>query len=171
MRGNSPGVLPAGKAGAVHMKEGNYAFRWTRLSCKRSRDNEVRLQLRALATIWPPCLTLHRTARGHRRRVADQPATEADQDRGRRRGSRPRHHLPAGRGRGHRPHGQGHPRRDPPITGTAVMCVTAILTETERKRQDRSACRAEKRRCRARMMRLRGPIHPQSSVPATADDA
>jgi hypothetical protein len=32
-----------------HIKEGKYAFRWTRLSCKRFRDNEVRLQLHALA--------------------------------------------------------------------------------------------------------------------------
>ncbi len=32
-----------------HIKEGKYAFRWTRLSCKRFCDNEVRLQLHALA--------------------------------------------------------------------------------------------------------------------------
>lgn len=32
-----------------NIKEGKYAFRWTRLSCKRFRDNEVRLQLHALA--------------------------------------------------------------------------------------------------------------------------
>jgi hypothetical protein len=32
-----------------HIKEGKYAFRWTRLPCKRFRDNEVRLQLHALA--------------------------------------------------------------------------------------------------------------------------
>ena len=32
-----------------HIKEGEYAFRRTRLSCKRFRDNEVRLQLHALA--------------------------------------------------------------------------------------------------------------------------
>ncbi|MEY4890962.1 MAG: hypothetical protein RIQ75_2092 [Pseudomonadota bacterium] len=32
-----------------HIKEGKYAFSWTRLSCKRFRDNEVRLQLHALA--------------------------------------------------------------------------------------------------------------------------
>ena len=31
-----------------HIKEGEYAFRWTRLSCKRFRDNEMRL-LHALA--------------------------------------------------------------------------------------------------------------------------
>jgi hypothetical protein len=32
-----------------HIMEGKYAFRWTRLSCRRFRDNEVRLQLHALA--------------------------------------------------------------------------------------------------------------------------
>ena len=32
-----------------HIKEGKHAFRWTRLSCKRFRDNEARLQLHALA--------------------------------------------------------------------------------------------------------------------------
>ena len=32
-----------------HIKEGKYAFHWTRLSCKPFRDNEVRLQLHALA--------------------------------------------------------------------------------------------------------------------------
>ena len=32
-----------------HIKEGKYAFHWTRLSCKRFRYNEVRLQLHALA--------------------------------------------------------------------------------------------------------------------------
>ena len=32
-----------------HIKEGKYAFRWTRLSCKRFDDDDVRLQLHALA--------------------------------------------------------------------------------------------------------------------------
>jgi hypothetical protein len=32
-----------------HIKEGKYAFHWTRLSCQRFRDNAVRLQLHALA--------------------------------------------------------------------------------------------------------------------------
>lgn len=31
------------------IKEGKYAFRWTRLSCRKFRHNEVRLQLHALA--------------------------------------------------------------------------------------------------------------------------
>ena len=32
-----------------HVKAGKHAFRWTGLSCKRFRDNEMRLQLHALA--------------------------------------------------------------------------------------------------------------------------
>ena len=32
-----------------HIKEGKHAIQWTRLSCKWFRDNEVRLQLHALA--------------------------------------------------------------------------------------------------------------------------
>ena len=32
-----------------HIKEGKYSFHWTRLSCKRFRNNQVRLQLHALA--------------------------------------------------------------------------------------------------------------------------
>jgi hypothetical protein len=32
-----------------HIKEGKNAITWTRLSCKRFCDNEVRLQLHALA--------------------------------------------------------------------------------------------------------------------------
>jgi hypothetical protein len=32
-----------------HIKEGKYAFHWTRLSCRKFRDNEVRLQLHVLA--------------------------------------------------------------------------------------------------------------------------
>ena len=32
-----------------HIKEGKHSFRWTRPSCKRYRDNKVRLQLHALA--------------------------------------------------------------------------------------------------------------------------
>jgi hypothetical protein len=32
-----------------HIKEGKYAFHWTRLSCRKFRDNEVRLQLHAPA--------------------------------------------------------------------------------------------------------------------------
>lgn len=32
-----------------HIKEGKYAFRWARLSCRRLRGNEVGLQLHALA--------------------------------------------------------------------------------------------------------------------------
>ena len=97
-------------------------------------------------TTLPPCLTLHRSAQGqgHGRPVADQHATEADQDRCPRGPSRPRHYLPTGRGRCRRHHGHGHPRRDPPIAGTAVIFVISWPVEIERKRLDRSAHRAEK---------------------------
>jgi hypothetical protein len=42
-------LLQQARHAEQHLKEGKYALRWTRLSCKRFRDNEVRLQLRALA--------------------------------------------------------------------------------------------------------------------------
>ena len=39
-----------------HIKEGKYAFHWTRLSCERFRYNEVRPQLHALAYNLAPFL-------------------------------------------------------------------------------------------------------------------
>jgi hypothetical protein len=51
------------------------------------------------------------------------------------------------------------------------MRMTTIHAQAERKRQDRSVCRAEKRLCRARMLRVRGLIHPTSAVCATTDTA
>ena len=114
---------------------------------------------------------LHRTARGHGGLVVDQPATQADQDRRPRRPPRPRHYLPVGRGRRHRPDGAGRPCRHPPSSNASVMRMTTIHAQAERKRQDRSVCRAEKRLCRARMLRVRGLIHPTSAVCATTDTA
>jgi hypothetical protein len=51
------------------------------------------------------------------------------------------------------------------------MHLTAVRTQTERKRQDRSVRRAEKLRCRAGMTRVRGLIRPTPGVWATADTA
>lgn len=51
------------------------------------------------------------------------------------------------------------------------MRMTTIHAQAERKRQDRSVCRAEKRLFRARMLRVRGLIHPTSAVCATTDTA
>src|SRR3546814_11445117 len=51
------------------------------------------------------------------------------------------------------------------------MRMTTIHAQAERKRQGRSVCRAEKRLCRARMLRVRGLIHPTSAVCATTDTA
>lgn len=114
---------------------------------------------------------LHRTARGDGRLVVDQPAIEADQDRRPCGASRPRHHLPTRRGRGDWPHGQGYPCRHPPIASAAAMRVIAKLAKTQRKRLDRSAHSAEKRRCREKTLRVRGPIRPAPGVCATADAA
>ena len=51
------------------------------------------------------------------------------------------------------------------------MRVTAIWAKTQRKRLDRSAHRAEKRRCRARMLRVHSMIRRVPSVWATTDTA
>ncbi len=100
------------------------------------------------------------------RLVVDQPAAQADQDRRPRRPPRPHHHFPTGRGGRNRPHGQGHPDCDPPPPSVTFICLTAILTQTEQKRQDRSVHCAEKRRHRVRIMRVFGPtpIRPNSSA-------
>ena len=49
--------------------------------------------------------------------------------------------------------------------------MTLKLPESERKRQDRSVRRAEKRGRLTKMMHIRGPIHPHSSVLTTAVEA
>ena len=91
--------------------------------------------------------------------VADQPATQADQDRGACRPPRPCH----------RPDGARYPRRDPPIASAIAMHMTAILAQTEQKRQDRSVRCAEKHRRRARTRRLRRLIRPVPAACATKD--
>ena len=90
-------------------------------------------------------------------------------DRGACRASRPRHHLPAGRGCGHRPDGARYPCRNPPSSSATVMRVTEIQAEPDQKRQDRSARHAEIRGPWARTPRLRGPIRPVPAAGATAD--
>ena len=51
------------------------------------------------------------------------------------------------------------------------MRVTAIQTQTQRKRRDWPVRRTEKRRCREKTLPVRGPIHPDPGVCATADAA
>jgi hypothetical protein len=114
---------------------------------------------------------LYRVARGNGPMVADQPATQTDQDWCPRHPSRPRNYLPTGRGGRHRPDGARHPRRHPPIASATAMRVTAIWAKTQQKRLDRSAHRAEKRRCRARMLRVHSMIRRAPGVRATTDTA
>ena len=87
------------------------------------------------------------------------------------RAPRPRHHLPVGRGGRHRPDGARHPRRHTPSSGATVMRMNGIRIQTERKPQDRSVRRAEKRRHKARRRRVRGRIRPPPGVCATKDTA
>ena len=51
------------------------------------------------------------------------------------------------------------------------MRVTANQAQTERKRQARSVCCTEKRRCRARNVRVLGPICPTPDASATSGAA
>ncbi|MEZ5913266.1 MAG: transposase [Paracoccaceae bacterium] len=90
-----------------HIKEGKYAFRWTRLSCRKFRHNEVRLQLHALAynlATFLRCIELPEA-------MADWSLTacnSTDQDRRRVVRAAP---LPSSwRGRRHRPDGAGRRR-------------------------------------------------------------
>lgn len=72
-----------------------------------------------------------------------QPSTPTDQDRGSRRAPCPRHHLPNGRGRGHRPDGVRHPRCHPQPSSATAMRLNAIRVQIERKPKDRSVRRTE----------------------------
>ncbi len=87
-----------------YIKEGKYAIKWTRLSCRKFRNNAVRLQLHALA--YNPC-QLHADAGSAERGgalVADDAAGEAGQDRCQGRQTRMVRDLPIGRsGGGKRP--------------------------------------------------------------------
>jgi hypothetical protein len=46
---SSTALPPPAFVAEQHIRGGNYAIRWTQLSCRRFRDNEVRFQLHALA--------------------------------------------------------------------------------------------------------------------------
>jgi len=68
----------------------------------------------------------------------------------------------------HRPNGPCHPCRRSPIASATAMRATAIPPQTQRKRQDRSVRRAEKRGCRARMTPVCGLTRSTPGVSATA---
>jgi Transposase DDE domain group 1 len=121
-------------------------------------------------TNWPPsCAASSRL--GHVRWVFDKPPAQADQDRGLCRLPCPRHYRPTGRGGHQRLIGARHLCSHPPPSRATAVHVTAILTQTERKPEDKSNRRAEKRCCQARALRVRGPIRPVPGVSATADAA
>jgi hypothetical protein len=148
-----------------HIKEGKYAFHWTRLSCRRFRDNEVRLQLHALAynlATFLRCIELPET-------MADWSLTSL-QLKLIKIGARVVRHARAitfqlaevavtGR----------HSRRDPTLASAAVMRLIAVQPQTERKRQDRFIQSAEKQGRRASMASVRSMTRPPSGAYATLE--
>jgi hypothetical protein len=122
-----------------YIKEGKMALKWTRLSCKTMAQNEVRLQLHALAYNLGMFLQSTDLPRRGRHLVADELADASDQDR------RPCHpacthdHLPARRGgdlmRPFPPHLGGHPA-SPTVASTNM---TTDLSELTRNRRHGSA--------------------------------
>lgn len=115
---------------------------------------------------------LYRVTRVNGPMVADKPvAIQTDQDRCPRRPSRSRQHIPVGRRGRRRSDSARHPCHHSPITSTTVMRMTAIQTQTERKRQDRSVRRIEKLCRRPGMPRTFGPIRPTTGAFATSCNA
>ena len=82
--------------------------------------------------------------------------------------TRPRHHLPTGRCRGDRCHGQGHPCRDPTNASATIMRMTLKLPESERKRQDKSVRCAERSGRTTKLMHVHGSNVPPPTANAAA---
>ena len=82
------------------IKEGKNAIKWTRLSCRRFRDNAVRLQLHALAYNLANFMRTAGFAEGGRVLVADDAAGEVGKDRCQGGQPWPLRHVPIGRGGG-----------------------------------------------------------------------
>ena len=83
-----------------HIKEGKNAIRWTRLSCQKFRNNEVRLQLHALAYNLGNFMRTLALPKAGGALVADHAQGEADQDWRQGREPRPVCHFPTGGGCG-----------------------------------------------------------------------
>ena len=103
------------------IREGKYALRWTRLSCRSFRDNAVRLQLFALAYNLANFLRSLALPQRGGALVADDAAREAGQDRRPDRPPRPLRRLPARRGGG----AAGAVRRDPAPDRPAAAALAA----------------------------------------------
>ena len=82
-----------------YIKEGKNAINWTRLSCHSFRNNEVRLQLHALAYNLANFMRTLASAEGGRALVVDHAAGEAGEDRREGGQSRAVRHLPTSGGR------------------------------------------------------------------------
>ena len=83
-----------------YIKEGKNAIKWTRLSCRKFRDNAVRLQLHALAYNLAQLHAHAGFAEGGGALVIDDAAGETGQDRRQGGPPWPVRHVPIGRGGG-----------------------------------------------------------------------
>lgn len=113
-----------------HIKQGKYAINWTRLSCKRFRDNEVRLRLHALACSlgnFPERADLPEE-------VADKHPKPPDQNRGACCTSCPQDHLPACRSCRAAQRVRANPGRHPRSQAATKACMTALTTRPVQKR-------------------------------------
>ena len=113
-----------------HIKQGKYAINWTRLSCKRFRDNEVRLRLHALACSlgnFPERADLPEE-------VADKHPKPPDQNRGACCTSCPQDHLPDCRSCRAAQRVRANPGRHPRSQAATKACMTALTTRPVQKR-------------------------------------
>ena len=166
-----------------HIKEGKQAINWTRLSCKGMAQNQVRLQLHALADNLGVFLQgadlPEEMADGSFAFASwDQLANAIDQDRREGRPSRPRHHVPACRGRGQWQSVQPRPGSHPATARTADSNMTVSEIKPEEKRLRGSVqkrCRSDQtpdQPCRQGRKKVRMALRmpkPQNSKPEGLD--
>ena len=117
------------------IEEGNNAIKWTRLSCRKFRNNEVRLQLYALACNLANFMRMLALPKAGGVLAADHDQGEAGQDRGEGRRPWPLRHVPDGGGRrASRPvaeHSAADRQVATTILGDGLNGGTAGMTEGE----------------------------------------
>ena len=110
-----------------HIKEGKNAIVWTRLSCRRFRNNEVRLHLHALAYNLANFMRTLALPGGGQALVADLVAAKAGEDWSQDRRPRPVRHVPDGRGCSAEELVRRNPAADSSTPGAASTSVRRSL--------------------------------------------
>ena len=128
-----------------HIKEGKNAIRWTRLSCQKFRNNEVRLQLHALAYNLGNFMRTLALPKAVEHWSLNHAQGEADQDWCQGREPRPVRHFSTGGGCG----AEGAVPKNPPphrwaAAGPCAAVTTAHPVAIPAARQDRCVLRRSK---------------------------